>query len=276
MTGDEPTGETMIDRVVLVTGGGTGIGRALAAAFLESGARVAIASRDPEQLKKGAAVILARSPAAGTAPAADRLMPLRLDVTVDAAAVSVASRLVEAWGRIDVLVNNAGQSGHTPVEASGPEADRLWREILEVNLHGVWRMIRACLPHMPDGARILNVSSVLGKFGVARYGAYCASKHGVIGLTRSLAAELAPRGITVNAICPGWVDTAMSESGVRQTAAALGIDPAAFRKGAMERVPLGRFLRPEEIAPLALYLASPEAAGLTGQAINLEGGATTW
>ncbi|MGH9866538.1 MAG: SDR family NAD(P)-dependent oxidoreductase [Candidatus Polarisedimenticolia bacterium] len=261
-------------RVVLVTGGGTGIGRALAAAFHASGARVAIASRDPEHLKKAITVIQAR--AAGASGPDERLMPLRLDVRVDAAALAVAAQTSEAWGGIDVLVNNAGVSGHTPVESEGTEVDALWRDILEVNLHGAWRMTRACLPHMKRGGRILNVSSVLGKFGVARYGAYCAAKHGVIGLTRALAAELAPRGITVNALCPGWVDTAMADAGVRQTASVLGVEPAAFKKAALERVPLGRFLRPEEIAPLALYLASPAAEGVTGQAINIEGGATTW
>jgi ketoreductase len=267
--------EPMKDRVVIVTGGGTGIGRALAAAFHGQGARVAIASRDPEHLKKGASVILARSGAEGPDGAA-RLMPLRLDVRVPAAARAVAQQVAQAWGRIDVLVNNAGLSGHTPIAQDGAEVDELWDAILDVNLHGVWRMTRACLPHMPEGGRVVNISSVLGKFGVPRYGAYCASKHGLIGLTRALAAELAPRRITVNAICPGWVDTSMADTGVRQMSAVLGVDPEAFRKAANERVPLGRFLRPEEIAPLALYLASPAAEGLTGQAVNIEGGATTW
>jgi NAD(P)-dependent dehydrogenase (short-subunit alcohol dehydrogenase family) len=271
----------MTDRVVIVTGGGTGIGRAIAAAFHREGARVAIASRDPEHLAKAASAIQARpeipdrkTPADGGGAA--RLLPLRLDVRAPADVRAVAHQVARAWGRIDVLVNNAGLSGHTPVEHDGPEADALWDEIVDVNLHGVWRMTRACLPHMPEGGRIINISSVLGKFGVPRYGAYCAAKHGVIGLTRALAAELGHRRITVNAICPGWVDTAMSENGVRQTATALGVTPEAFRQAANERVPLGRFLRPEEIAPLALYIASPAAEGLTGQAINLEGGATTW
>ncbi|HKY31462.1 MAG TPA: SDR family oxidoreductase [Candidatus Polarisedimenticolia bacterium] len=263
---------TARSRVVLVTGGGSGIGRAIASAFLSAGDRVAIASRDPERLKKAAGVLLARAAGAD----AGRLLPLRLDVRVPEATVAAAAQVAEAWKAIDVLVNNAGRSGQSPVAEEGPRADELFHDILETNLHGAWRMTRACLPWIPEGGRIINVSSVLGKFGVARYGAYCASKHGLIGLTRALAAELAPRRITVNAVCPGWVQTAMADDGVRETAAHLGIDPQAFRKAANERVPLGRFLQPEEVAPLALYLASAEAEAVTGQAINIEGGATTW
>src|SRR5262249_41599741 len=156
------------------------------------------------------------------------------------------------------------------------DRDRHWDETIATNLGGPYHMIRACLPHMTRGGRILNIASVLGKFGVAGYAAYCASKHGLIGLTRALAVELAPRGITVNAICPGWVDTAMASRGVDDMARQLGVTPEEFRKAANDRVPLGRFLRPEEVAPLALYIASPAADAMTGQSVNIEGGATTW
>jgi len=259
-------------RVVIVTGGATGIGRALAGAFYEAGAKVAIASRDPDNLKKAASVIAARG---GKEAAADRLLPVRLDVRVRESAASVAAHVAGSWGGIDILVNNAGVSGQTPVDGA-PEVDQRWTDIVATTLDGAWHMTRACLPSMPKGGRIINVSSVLGKFGVAGYGAYCAAKHGMIGLTRALAAELAPRGITVNAICPGWVDTSMAEKGVAESAARLGTTPQEFRAAANARVPLGRFLRPEELAPLALYLASAAAEAMTGQAINLEGGATTW
>jgi len=266
---------TFDDRVVLVTGGGTGIGRALAAAFHREGARVAIASRDPEHLKQAALVITARAGAGAEDPHA-RLLPLRLDVRVREAAESVASRVADTWGRIDILINNAGISGITPIDAGGETAEARWHDILATNLTGVYFMTRACLPHMKEGGRILNIASVLGKFGVAGYTAYCSAKHGVIGFTRALAGELAPRKITVNALCPGWVDTAMAETGVRESAERLGISREAFKKAAMERVPLARFIRPEEVALLALYLVSPQAEAVTGQAINIEGGATTW
>ena len=131
---------------------------------------------------------------------------------------------------------------------------------------------------MPDRGtgRILNVSSVLGKFGVAGYAAYCASKHGVIGFTRALALELAPRRITVNALCPGWVETDMARQGVEESARLAGISPEEFRRQAEKRVPLGRFIDPSEVARLALFLASETGAGMTGQSINLDGGAAMW
>lgn len=260
-------------KVVLITGGGTGIGRALSAAFYQEGARVAIASRDPEHLKK--AVILIASRAGGGAEPGE-LMPVRVDVRVKASVKNAVATVVESWGSIGMLVNNAGISGQNKMETAGDEDDRKWVDVIDTNLHGTYHVTRACLPHMGEAGRIINISSVLGKFGVPGYTAYCASKHAVIGFTRALAAELAPRGITVNAICPGWVDTAMAETGVKETAERLGVTPAAFRKSALERVPIGRFLRPEEVAPLALYLASSDAAAVTGQALNIEGGATTW
>ncbi len=259
------------DRVVVVTGGGTGIGRALAAAFHAGGARVAIASRNPENLKKAVQVISSRG------DGADRLLPVRVDVRVRELAEKTAARVAETWGRIDVLVNNAGVSGLNPIDEKDAEAaDRRWAEILETNLNGMYYMTRACLPRMPEGGRVINISSVLGKFGVPGYSAYCTSKHGMIGFTRALAAELAPRRITVNAICPGWVDTSMAHQGISETAASLGVTPEEFHRTAMDWVPLGRFIRPEEVAPLALYIASPAAEAMTGQAVNIEGGATTW
>jgi len=123
-----------------------------------------------------------------------------------------------------------------------------------------------------NGGRIINISSVLGRFGVPAYTAYCTAKHGIIGFTRALALEVVGRGITVNAICPGWVETDMAALGMRQTDEAMGMSKEEFRKQALAAVPIQRMLEPKEIADLAVYLASDASAGMTGQAINLCGG----
>jgi len=153
--------------------------------------------------------------------------------------------------------------------------DRLWRDILAVNLDAVWHVTRAVLPHMtgPHG-RVINISSVLGRFGVPGFAAYCTAKHGVIGFTRALALELAPERITVNAIAPGWVSTEMSIASMQAQAAAGGITFEEFLAQAMRGVPLGRMIEPAEIAALVHYLASDAAAGMTGQTLNLCGGQT--
>jgi NAD(P)-dependent dehydrogenase (short-subunit alcohol dehydrogenase family) len=252
-------------RRVFVTGGGTGIGRAVASGFAAEGARVAIASRDLPRLEAAA-----REMSRGGAS----VLPLRVDVRDRASTDACADRAAGALGGIDVLVNNAGVSGRTPIGSA--EDDGRLLDILTTNLVGVFYMTRAALRHMPDGGRVINNASVLAKFGVAGYAAYCASKHGLVGLTRALALELAPRRITVNAVCPGWVDTAMSDQGVRESAAAQGLPPEAFRAAAAARVPLGRFMAPEEVVPLILHIASEESAMMTGQAVNLDGGQAMW
>jgi 3-hydroxybutyrate dehydrogenase len=121
---------------------------------------------------------------------------------------------------------------------------------------------------------VINVSSVLGRFGVPGYTAYCASKHAVIGFTRALALELADRRVTVNAICPGWVETDMAKQGMASGAAAMGITPDEFKRQAMSRVPIGRMIQPQEIADLVKFLASPQASAITGQTYNICGGQT--
>jgi ketoreductase len=129
---------------------------------------------------------------------------------------------------------------------------------------------------MPDnaGGRIINISSVLGKFGVPGYTAYCTAKHGMIGFTRALALEVVKRGITVNTVCPGWVDTEMAAAGINESAALQGITPQQFKAHAVAAVPIQRFLDPDEIAELVAYIASDAARGITGQAMNICGGQT--
>jgi ketoreductase len=254
----------LVDRTALVTGGGTGIGLAIARAYVEEGARVAIASRDAARLQVEATKL---------DPSGARLMSVAMDVTERVSIARAVEAVVGRWGSIDVLVNNAGVSGITSLNDAD---DSLWNRIIATNLTGMYGVTKACAPHIRNHShgRVINLSSVLGRFGVPGYAAYCASKHGVIGLTRALALELAPRKITVNALCPGWVDTAMAHEGVANGARAMGITEAEFRRQAEAAVPLRRFMQPDEIGQLAVYVASDAADGMTGQALNLCGGAT--
>ncbi|HEY1434293.1 MAG TPA: SDR family NAD(P)-dependent oxidoreductase, partial [Thermoanaerobaculia bacterium] len=186
------------------------------------------------------------------------------DVTDRGSVALAIATAVARWGRLDVLVNNAGLGGATPLD--DPE-DALWDRILATNLTATFRVTREASPFLPEGGRVINLSSVLGRFGVAGHAAYAASKHGVIGLTRSLALELAPRKITVNAICPGWVETEMGRAGFRR----FGGEEMG-RAAAAGMAPLGRVLDPDEVAGMAAYLASDDARSVTGQAIVVDGG----
>ena len=258
-------------RVAVITGGGTGIGRAIAERFYREGAKVAIASRNAKTLQ---------TVSMGMNKGDHRIVPFRCDVTNRDEVEVLIGNVIEVWDRVDILVNNAGLSGITPAvpEPAGDESEARFRQILDVNLTGTFSCIREAVSHMPEDGRgrIINISSVLGKFGVPGYGAYCASKHGVIGLTKALALELAPKKITVNALCPGWVETDMAAEGVAAGARGEGVSPEEFKRRAEQRVPLGRFLQPDEIAGLATFVASDAAAGMTGQAINLDGGSAMW
>jgi 3-hydroxybutyrate dehydrogenase len=252
----------MSGRAAFVTGGGRGIGRAIALAFAEPGATVAIASRTTVELERVAREIEARGATA---------VPLTTDVT-DPASVDRAFDVCTAeLDRLDVLVNNAGLGGGEPILGSDPDR---WRRVVDTNVVGAYLVTRRALPLMPDGARIVNTTSVLGRFGVAGYTAYCASKHAVIGFTRALALELAPRGITVNAICPGWVDTDMSVQGMTLGGRALGITYEEFRQRALAAVPIRRMIQPEEVARLVRFLAEPGSSAITGQTYNICGGQT--
>jgi ketoreductase len=196
---------------------------------------------------------------------------IALDVTDPASVATAVERASRPDRRIDILVNNAGIGGLTPLDGEA-SSDETWHDIMEVNLTGVWRTCRAVFPFLPDAARIINISSVVGRFGVAGQSAYSASKHAIIGLTRSLALELAGRRITVNAVCPGWVDTDLARSGIRRIASESGISESEAFSLAGNMAPLGQVLTPSEIAGLVAYLASDEARNLTGQAIVLDGG----
>jgi NAD(P)-dependent dehydrogenase (short-subunit alcohol dehydrogenase family) len=256
-------------RRAVVTGGGTGIGAGIATALAGAGARIAVAGRREAPLRE----TQARIAAAGGHCAVEAL-----DVTDRDAVAGAFDRIARQLGGIDILVNNAGIGGPnacTP-PAGGEEPPDRWSEILATNLDGVFFCTRAALRRIGEGGRILNISSVLGRFGVPGYTAYCASKHGVIGFTKALALELAGRQITANAICPGWVETDMARAGFDGLARQAGIHVEEARRIALSEVPIGRILTPGEIGELAVYLCSPAASGITGQAISICGGQTMW
>ena len=252
-----------IGKAVLVTGASRGIGRAVAKAFAGEDAWVALCSRDHTALTK-----LAEEINQGDG----RAVALKCDVTDKTQVAEAITKLSNKWGKLEVVVNNAGVSGRTPIDE---DSDDRWHEILNTNLTGSYLVTKAALDLMNSGqGRIINISSVLGRFGVPGYAAYCTSKHGIIGFTRAIALELVSRGITVNAISPGWVSTEMADQGIRETADVLGISPDEFREQAIRGVPIRRFIEPEEVANLVLYLASNDAAAITGQTYNLCGGQT--
>jgi 3-hydroxybutyrate dehydrogenase len=249
-------------RVSLVTGGGRGIGRAIALALGGPDTLVAVAARTRAQLD----AVKGQLEAMG-----GRGLAIEMDVTSETSVARAAEQLLGAAPHLDVLVNNAGVAGGQPV--AGSDIAR-WRRTIDTNLTGTYLVTRAVVPTMHAGGRVINMSSVLGRFGVPGYTAYCASKHAVIGFTRALALELAPQQITVNAICPGWVDTEMAEQGMRQGAAATGQTFEQFRASALGAVPIKRIIQPEEVAGLVAFLASPAAAAITGQTYNICGGQT--
>ena len=242
-------------QVALVTGGGSGIGRATALALAAGGARIVVADVDAA----GAAETVRLVEAAGSAGVA-----VRVDVTRVADCAAAVEAAAAAFGGLDHAVNAAGVGGVEARTAEYPEDD--WHRTLAVNLTGVWNAMRAELPAIVarGGGAVVNVASVAGLVGFPAHAAYAASKHGVIGLTRTAALEYARRGVRVNALCPGFTRTPMVD---RMTGAT-----AAGEAALAARIPLQRLGTVEEIGAAAAYLCAPEAAFMIGHALVLDGG----
>ncbi|HEY7698620.1 MAG TPA: SDR family NAD(P)-dependent oxidoreductase [Vicinamibacteria bacterium] len=242
----------------LITGASRGIGRAIALAFAKEGATVVLGSRDLASLEALAADI-------GNSTA------VRLDVR-DPASIAKAR---ESVGEIQILVNNAGIAKSVKVLAMD---DEHWQTHLDVNLTGAFRVTRAFLAPMAAAkwGRIINIASTAGKVGFAYTAAYCASKHGLIGFTRALALEMATSGVTVNAICPGFVRTDMADEAARNIAKKTGNSVAEATHWLEALSPQNRLMEPDEVAAVAVLLASEEARGINGQAINIDGGAVVY
>jgi NAD(P)-dependent dehydrogenase (short-subunit alcohol dehydrogenase family) len=245
-------------RRALVTGGGSGIGRAVALDLAREGCAVWVAGRRREPLE---AVVEEAARAGGKAEAG----------TADVSRVEDVRALFRTTGRVDILVNGAGIAVSAPLART---SDELWRSILETNLSGAFYCLREAIPAMVERGwgRVVNVASVAGKAGAAYIAAYTASKHGVLGLVRSAAAELAGTGVTVNAVCPGYVDTPMTDQNLERMSAKTGRSVDELRRHLEAMSPQKRLFTSEEVSALVVYLCGEEARGINGQALSLDGG----
>jgi meso-butanediol dehydrogenase/(S,S)-butanediol dehydrogenase/diacetyl reductase len=247
------------NRVAIVTGGAAGIGAAIAAAYVAEGARVAIADRNGTLAAQTAATL-------GSAALA-----LTVDVTREDEVRRLVADTLAHFGRIDILVNNAGVMRRAWVKDMTEAA---WDEVLNVNLKATFLCSKAVLPTMVEcrAGRIINIASIAGKVGEPTAAAYSAAKFGVIGFTRALAHEVAQHNILVNAICPGPIPTALGQQGWREGAEVLGVALDAIMARVNARSPLGRLGTPQQVARMALFVASDDCDFTTGAAFNVDGG----
>lgn len=272
------TTQRFSDRKVLVTGAARGQGRAMALQFAAEGADLAICDLgDPSM----ATVDYPLASSAELEAVADEIRGMGRQVVTRPCDIrdqrqvdAFVAAAVESFGRIDVLVNNAGiLSGNQPVHEMSEER---FLTMIDVNLTGQWRVLRAVVPHMiaGGGGRIINVASAAGLVGAPGFGHYCAAKHGVVGLTKTMAAELAPHRITVNAICPGLVQTKMVEHSASELAGQLGITEDEAYDAFLAVHHIKERITPDQAAAAVLYLASDPARVVTGACLPVDGGWT--
>ncbi len=244
---------------ILITGGNMGLGAGVSRGFLAAGADLIIAGIEPD--------------VAETAEAwAQEFGRSVTGITCDIADLAQVAQMAEATGPVDALINNAGLELITPIADPSPQVDATFRRVTEINVIGTFSVIRAMLPHLKDGGRIVNTASVWAKSAVAEFSAYCASKHAVIGLTRSLAHELGPRGISVNAVCPGWVRTTASMRSLSEMATRSGQTEDDLLNDITGTQVLPGLMEPEDMAEMYMFLASPAARNITGQSFTVDRG----
>jgi NAD(P)-dependent dehydrogenase (short-subunit alcohol dehydrogenase family) len=253
---------TLAGKRAVVTGAGRGIGRSIALALAQAGADVAVSARTSSEIEALAAEIEALG---------RRSRAIPCDVTSVEEVQHLAQTAIEGMGGIDILVNNAGNAGsHKFVN----HPDELWNRMLAVNLTSIYYVTKAFVPRMIEqkSGRIINIASIASRVGGSYIAAYTAAKHGALGLTRALAVELLPYNITVNAICPGYVNTPMTDTSVANISARTGMPEARAREHLEKTSPQNRLMEPEEVASIAVFLAQETSRGITGQAINIDGG----
>ena len=256
------SGNLLENRRVVITGGGRGIGAATARLLASEGAAVAVSARTGAEIETVAAELRSAGHEAHAIPC---------DVTEESQVEALRSAAETALGRVDILVNNAGVAHSAPL-ARTTLAD--WNRLLAVNATGTFLCTRAFLPAMVERGwgRIINVASVVGRAGAPYISAYAAAKHAVVGLTRAISAEVARTGVTVNAVCPGYVETDMTIQSVERIVGKTGLDAAEARRRLAAMSPQDRIFSSEEVAYQVLVLSDPRAAGINGQAVVLDGG----